>query len=179
MQNVRPTLRRDVERYRFLLRNISNPTLITLLQEMIAEVEAELAVLDVQWRITSSSAGSAGSGHDSDAFDAVFGTTVPNSQLLRIGGWQLDRPSKSAMLPIGKRVRLTRGEFRLLLAFLTHAGQILSRDDLMILSQSRSAAPGERTIDVLINRLRRKLEVNPRNPTHIKTVRSEGYVFEL
>jgi DNA-binding response OmpR family regulator len=180
VQNLNPKLRRDVERYRFLLRNISNPTLITLLKEMIAEVEAQLATLDVQrWRTASSSAGPAGSGQGPHAFVHRLETATPISPLSQIGGWQLDPRSKSIALPTGKRVGLTKAEFELLLILLTHHGQVLSRDELMMLSQRRSTAPGERTVDVLINRLRRKIEINPRMPAHIKTVRNMGYIFEL
>jgi DNA-binding response OmpR family regulator len=176
VQNLRSKLYRDVERYRFLLRNISNPTLIALLKEMIAEVEAQLAPLDTQWRAASSSAGS---GRSSDAFEARLGTVTSHSRLIQVGGWQLDTQRKYATPPMGKQIRLTRGEFELLFILLMQPGEVLSREELMTLSQCRPAAPGERTIDVLINRLRQKLEINPRQPVHIKTVRNEGYVFEL
>jgi DNA-binding response OmpR family regulator len=179
VQNLRSKLYRDIERYHFLLRNISNPTLIALLKEMIAEAEAQLATLDMQWRTASSSAGSVGSGHGSDAFEARLGTVTSHSRLTQVGGWQLDTQRKYATSPMGKQIRLTRGEFELLFILLMHPGEVLSREKLMALSQCRPAAPGERTIDVLINRLRQKLEINRRHPVHIKTVRNEGYVFEL
>lgn len=147
---------------------------------MIAEVEAQLAILDVQrWRTTRSSAGRSGSDNGAHEFEARLRAATSQSRLSWIGAWQLDAQSKSVRLPAGKQVRLTRGEFELLLIFLTHAGHVLSREQLMMLSQSRSTGPGERTIDVLVNRLRRKLETNPKNPNHIKTIRNEGYVLEL
>jgi len=179
VQNVRSKLRRDIERYRLLQRNISSPALAALLQEMIAEATAQLAILDAQWRTASSAAGHNGSGGQPGAFEAGLKAAGSPAQRQRRADWRLDQHSRSATLPSGKEVRLTKGEFELLFALLTHSGQVLSREDLMMLAQSRPAAPGERTIDVLINRLRRKLEIDPRHPTTIKTVRSEGYVFQV
>jgi two-component system, OmpR family, response regulator len=74
-------------------------------------------------------------------------------------------------------VRLTTGEFELLAAFVNHANQVLSRDRLLDLSRHREAGPFDRTIDVQVGRLRRKLEDDPKNPTMIKTVRGGGYIF--
>lgn len=151
--------------------------LIALLKEMIAEAEGQLAALNVErWQTASSAAGGDGRA---DGFEARLRAAAPQSRVSQIGGWQLDAQSKSVTLPTGKQVRLTRGEFELLLIFLTHAGHVLSREELMLLSQNRSAVPGERTIDVLVNRLRRKLETDPPHPDHIKTIRNEGYVLEL
>lgn len=178
MQHVHSKLRRDIERYRFLRRNISNQTLIALLEEMIAETEAQLAVLDASRQPAFSDGGASGRGPATDPFELSLKTAAMRRQPLQVGDWRLDPESKSATLPMGRQVRLTRGEFELLSVLLTHAGQLLSREDLMMLSQNRPAVPGERTIDVLINRLRRKLEVDPKRPFNIRTVRSEGYVFQ-
>jgi len=142
---------------------------------MIAEVEAELAGLNIGSRADSF----AGSGRGSDAFEARLRALTSQPRLTQVGGWQLDTQLKSATSPTAKQVRLTRGESELLFILLMHPGEVLSREKLMMLSQSRPAAPGERTIDVLINRLRQKLEHNPRRPDHIKTVRNEGYIFEI
>jgi two-component system, OmpR family, response regulator len=54
---------------------------------------------------------------------------------------------------------------------------VLSRDRLLDLSRHREAGPFDRTIDVQVGRLRRKLEDDPKNPTMIKTVRGGGYIF--
>lgn len=147
---------------------------------MIAEAEEQLAALDVhRWRNAPSSAGLSGSDYRADELEARLRAATSQSRLSRIGDWQLDVQTKSARLPTGKQVRLTKGEFELLTIFLTHAGQIMSREQLMMLSQYRSAAPGERTIDVLVNRLRRKLETDPKNPKRLRTIRNEGYLLEL
>ena len=79
--------------------------------------------------------------------------------------------------PAGEGIRLTTGEFDLLAAFVSNANQVLSRDRLLDLARNREAGPFDRTIDVQVGRLRRKLEDDPQNPTLIKTVRGSGYIF--
>jgi DNA-binding response OmpR family regulator len=96
---------------------------------------------------------------------------------IRFAGWTLDMASRDLLSPAGEEVRLTTGEFELLAAFVSHANQVLSRDRLLDLSRHREAGPFDRTIDVQVGRLRRKLEDDPKNPTMIKTVRAGGYIF--
>ncbi len=96
---------------------------------------------------------------------------------IRFSGWSLDLASRDLLSPAGDEVRLTTGEFELLTAFVNHANQVLSRDRLLDLSRHREAGPFDRTIDVQVGRLRRKLEDDPKNPTMIKTVRGGGYIF--
>ncbi len=74
-------------------------------------------------------------------------------------------------------MRLTTGEFDLLVAFVRNANCVLSRDRLMVLARNREGGPLDRTIDVQVGRLRRKLEADPDNPVLIKTVRGSGYIF--
>ena len=96
---------------------------------------------------------------------------------VRFAGWSLDLASRELLSPTGEEVRLTTGEFELLAAFVSHANQVLSRDRLLDLSRHREAGPFDRTIDVQVGRLRRKLEDDSKNPTLIKTVRAGGYIF--
>jgi two-component system, OmpR family, response regulator len=96
---------------------------------------------------------------------------------IRFSGWSLDLASRELLSPSGEDVRLTTGEFELLAAFVNHANQVLSRDRLLDLSRHREAGPFDRTIDVQVGRLRRKLEDDPKNPSMIKTVRGGGYIF--
>jgi two-component system OmpR family response regulator len=96
---------------------------------------------------------------------------------IRFLGWTLDLASRELTSPTGEEVRLTTGEYELLAAFVTYANQVLSRDRLLDLSRHREAGPFDRTIDVQVGRLRRKLEDDPKNPTLIKTVRGGGYIF--
>jgi two-component system OmpR family response regulator len=95
----------------------------------------------------------------------------------RFAGWNLDLATRELVSPGGGEVRLTTGEFDLLAAFVNNANQVLSRDRLLDLARNREAGPFDRTIDVQVGRLRRKLEPDPQKPTMIKTVRGTGYIF--
>jgi two-component system, OmpR family, response regulator len=95
----------------------------------------------------------------------------------RFAGWNLDLSTRELMSPAGSEVRLTTGEFDLLAAFVNNANQVLSRDRLLDLARNREAGPFDRTIDVQVGRLRRKLEDDPQKPSIIKTVRGTGYIF--
>jgi two-component system OmpR family response regulator len=101
----------------------------------------------------------------------------PTRSRARFAGWNLDLSSRELMSPAGQEVRLTTGEFDLLAAFVSNAGQVLSRDRLLDLARNREAGPFDRTIDVQVGRLRRKLEDDPESPNLIKTVRGSGYIF--
>ncbi len=92
-------------------------------------------------------------------------------------GWQVDRLLREVRNPQGARVALTDAEFGLLQAFCDRPQRVLSRDQLLELTQGRSAAAFERSIDILVSRLRRKIESDPQEPSIIKTVRSGGYLF--
>jgi two-component system, OmpR family, response regulator len=72
---------------------------------------------------------------------------------------------------------MTSAEFDLLRTFCERPGRVLSRDSLLDLTQGRNAGSFERSIDVLVSRIRRKIEADPLEPTMIKTVRSGGYMF--
>jgi len=74
-------------------------------------------------------------------------------------------------------VELTSGEYDLLQAFVEHPNRVLTRDQLLDLARGRVSTSVDRTIDVQVMRLRRKLEKSPENPTLIKTVRNGGYIF--
>jgi DNA-binding response OmpR family regulator len=102
---------------------------------------------------------------------------TPGRSRARFAGWNLDLSSRELTSPAGEEVRLTTGEFDLLAAFVHNANQVLSRDRLLDLARNREAGPFDRTIDVQVGRLRRKLEDDPQNPTLIKTVRGSGYIF--
>jgi DNA-binding response OmpR family regulator len=95
----------------------------------------------------------------------------------QFAGWSLDLSSRELMSAGGEEVRLTTGEFDLLAAFVNNPNQVLSRDRLLDLARNREAGPFDRTIDVQVGRLRRKLEEDPQNPSLIKTVRGSGYIF--
>lgn len=108
---------------------------------------------------------------------AVPALAPATSTVLRFVGWQLDTAARRLESPQGAVVTLTSGEFDLLSAFATHPGRVLSRDFLLEQTRGREAAPFDRTIDVQVGRLRKKIEADPEDPQIIKSVRSAGYVF--
>ena len=99
------------------------------------------------------------------------------SSAYRFGRWTLDIGHRRLVASDGSRESLTRGEFELLASFLRRPGVVLSRDRLMQTVSHRAWDPNDRTIDVLISRLRDKLEDDPKAPELIVTVRGEGYLF--
>ena len=96
---------------------------------------------------------------------------------LTLGRWHFDVKQRRLLDPQGQQEVLTRGELELLSALASHPGTVLSRERLMQNVSHRAWDPGDRTIDVLISRLRDKLEDDPKKPKLIVTVRSEGYVL--
>jgi two-component system, OmpR family, response regulator len=92
-------------------------------------------------------------------------------------GWTLDTRLRQLMSPDGALVSLTSGEFDLLLVLAERPQRILSRDQLMDLTRGRDATPFDRSIDIQVSRLRRKIEVSAKAPEIIKTVRGGGYLF--
>lgn len=100
------------------------------------------------------------------------------TRMLRFGRWQLDRWTRQLQPPDGAPVQLSQAECRLLQTFLEHPGSVLARDELMDLARGRSIDAFERSIDLLVSRLRAKLADDPREPRFIRTVRGVGYLFE-
>ncbi len=96
----------------------------------------------------------------------------------RFGRCQLDLEARRLTDEAGAEVPLTAMEYDLLAAFARHPRQVLSRDRLAELAHSRPLAPGDRSIDIRITRLRQKLEPHPGSPMALRTVRGEGYVYE-
>jgi len=92
-------------------------------------------------------------------------------------GWRLDAARRELLDPEGALVSLTAGEFDLLMAFLEHPRRVLDRDQLLTFTKGRLAQPFDRSIDVQLSRLRRKIEPDPKEPQIIKTVRGGGYLF--
>jgi DNA-binding response OmpR family regulator len=102
----------------------------------------------------------------------------PKRGRCRFGGWQLDRHHRRLTAPDGSPVRLTKGEYALLTAFLDAPQRPLSRGHLLQVTRVHEDA-FDRSIDVQILRLRRKLEIDPSEPRIIQTERGLGYVFAL
>ena len=101
----------------------------------------------------------------------------PVSGTKTFSGWRFDTLSRRLVSPAGDRVALTRAEFELLNALIARPGTVLTRERLLGCITHRSWTPGDRTVDVLVRRLRRKLEADPKSPELIVTVHGEGYMF--
>jgi len=100
-------------------------------------------------------------------------------KVLRFAGWTLDAGRRQLRSSEGMLVELTGGEYDLLMAFLLHPQRVMTRDELMELARGRLPGPEDRTIDVQVGHLRRKIEADPKNPELIKTVRGGGYVLAV
>ncbi|NFV78901.1 response regulator [Magnetospirillum aberrantis] len=113
------------------------------------------------------------------------GTPVPSSapmaegsgQRYRFQDWVLDVATRDLLGADGVVTTLSAGEFDLLLAFVEHPRRVLSRDQLLDFARGRQAIPFDRSIDIQVSRLRRKLGDDAKDPQLIKTVRGGGYLF--
>jgi two-component system OmpR family response regulator len=111
-------------------------------------------------------------------------TLPPNLQpqdepLLQFAGWTLNTSRRELRSAAGEATLIGGVEYKLLRVFLAHPNRVLSRDQLLDLTQGRAADPLDRSIDVQVSRLRQRLGDDPRNPSLIKTVRGEGYVLSV
>ena len=100
-------------------------------------------------------------------------------QRVRFGDWELDTVGRHLVDKNGTTVTLSGAEYRLLRVFVDHPQRVLNRDQLLNLTQGRDAELFDRSIDLLVSRLRQRLCDDAREPAYIKTVRSEGYVFSM
>jgi two-component system OmpR family response regulator len=97
--------------------------------------------------------------------------------ILQFAGYRLDLAGHSLADPVGKNIPLTHSEFGLLRAFAERAGRVLSRDQLLRVTAGRDAEPYDRSVDVAVTRLRRKIEPDSKRPSLIVTVPGSGYKF--
>jgi two-component system OmpR family response regulator len=104
-------------------------------------------------------------------------SNLRRAPVLVFAGWALDRGRRRIESPEGVIVTLTDGEFDLLVAFAEHPQMVLTREQLLDLARGRAAIAFDRSIDMQVTRLRRKIEANPDEPELIKTVRNKGYIF--
>ncbi len=104
--------------------------------------------------------------------------TVANVRAYRFAGWDLNLRLRRLTDPDGRTVPLRNGEFNLLIAFLSAPQRVLAREQLLDLSRLHNAEVYDRSVDVQVGRLRRKMEADPRAPVLIVTERGAGYVFK-
>jgi len=107
---------------------------------------------------------------------ARSGNPKKSREPLRFGCLEID-PTSMVVKVDGRHIHLTSHEFKLLVALAEQAGQALSREELLNLVQGSAEAAFDRSIDIHVSRLRHKLEVNPRQPRMLKTVRGAGYLL--
>ncbi len=101
------------------------------------------------------------------------------SDIVCFDGWELHREERCLTSPTGLVVALSNAEFRLLTTFLSTPRRLFTRDQLMERARGRSMDAFERSIDLLVSRLRQKLADDPDEPSMIKTVRGAGYMFNV
>jgi len=106
-------------------------------------------------------------------------STTEVVQELKFGEWVFSIGGRHLLDASGSMVSLSGAEYRLLRVFTDHPQRVLNRDQLLMLTQGRDTEPFDRSIDLLISRLRQRLRDDAREPRYIKTVRNEGYVFAM
>jgi len=104
-------------------------------------------------------------------------TEADRSAVLHFDGWRLDLGARRLLNPDGRDIDLSAGEFDLLAALAQRPRRVLSRDQLLDLCKGRAAQPFDRSVDVQVGRLRKKIEIDPTEPRFITTVRGGGYMF--
>ncbi len=107
------------------------------------------------------------------------GQVLPeDTRLLRFGRWRFDRMTRQLLNEDDVGIALSSAEFRLLAAFVQRPGRVLSRDQLIELTRAPGVEVNDRSIDLAVSRLRAKLGDTAREPSLIRTVRGEGYLFD-
>ncbi|WP_109355010.1 response regulator [Sphingorhabdus sp. EL138] len=105
------------------------------------------------------------------------GVKSGSGAIYQFSGWTLKTDQRSLVDSEGVAVPLSSGEYQMLLALLSRAGQVLNRDQLLDITQGREAHAFDRAVDNQISRLRRKIEADPKKPEIVKTVWGGGYVL--
>ncbi len=101
---------------------------------------------------------------------------VSDNRRIRFGEFELDLDAQS-LSKAGEQISLTSAEFSILQVFTSHPNRVLSRDQLMDMLKGYERDPFDRSIDVRVTRLRRKIETDPAEPEYIRTVWGQGYLF--
>ncbi len=102
-----------------------------------------------------------------------------NESFYRFAGWRFDLNTHQLISADEVQIELSSAERDLLLVFLQNSKRVLSRDQLLDFTKRHASGPFDRSIDVLISRIRQKIEIDPKRPQLIKTVRNLGYVLDI
>ncbi|WP_299207970.1 response regulator [uncultured Tateyamaria sp.] len=113
-----------------------------------------------------------------EAISGGAAAAKPDIHRAVFGEYVLDKDAAKLLAPDGTEVQLTAMEYSLLKVFAENKGRVLNRDQLLEQAHDRSWDPFDRSIDIRISRLRRKLEANPEKPEIIRTVRGIGYLYD-
>jgi len=105
------------------------------------------------------------------------GGLLPPEKRFTFDGWTFDTRTRALHSPQGAAIALSTAEFHLLWVLLENPGRVLSRDQLLDLTQRAEHVMFDRSIDSQISRLRKKLETDPRRPSLLKTIRGGGYML--
>ncbi|OOH99745.1 two-component system response regulator TorR [Vibrio sp. OULL4] len=127
--------------------------------------ELLVRVKNLLWRISAARSGASKTASETN-----------DEHIVRFGEWTFDI-QRRALSRNGEPVKLTKAEYELLVALLSYPNQVLSRERILNMISHRVDAPNDRTIDVLIRRMRAKMEFDPKNPQIFVTVHGEGYMF--
>jgi len=100
-----------------------------------------------------------------------------NKSIANFSDWTLDLTAHELRSSAGEEIRLTSYEFQLLATLVKSPNRVLSRNQIMESITGRDWVPSDRSVDVLIGKLRKKIETDPHNPIFIKTIRGAGYKF--
>ncbi|WP_238139414.1 response regulator [Roseateles aquatilis] len=151
------------------------------LRELVARVKAVLRRMAPEpgAAIGASPTGAASmsTATSSESPGGIVQDLAAGRERLHFEGWTVDVAARRVTGPDGAEVLLTTGEFELLHVFLLHPGRVLSRDFLLEHTRGRESGPFDRTIDVQVGRLRRKLGAESGEGQWIKSVRGAGYLF--
>jgi len=111
------------------------------------------------------------------ANDNTNKATDDAKNIVQFDGWQMNTDTFELIAPTGEKINLTSIEFKLLEILVHNVGRVLSRDQILQKLSSREWQPNDRSVDVLIGKLRKVLETNPSQPKLIRTIRNMGYQF--
>lgn len=112
---------------------------------------------------------------------AIDTTELVSEKVLQycFNDWNLNTGNHQLTTADGTHIELSSAEYRLLLAFIEHPRRVLTRDQLLYYTQGDDALVYDRSIDVIISRLRQKIEIDSRHPSLVKTMRNAGYMFDV
>jgi DNA-binding response OmpR family regulator len=146
-------------------------------RELLARIRSVLRRLRLTAQLSGSMPVGSAPASDPEPAAANGKQETPPARGVRFGRCLLDLDARRLFAPDGTEVPITAMQFDLMEAFINHPNRVLSRDRLLELAHKRGDEPFDRSIDIRIARLRRKIEEHPERPQTIKTVHGVGYIY--